>query len=121
MSDSIKVAPPNSLIGISDVKKGEVPDFDVESGISATDSCILVGCWPEIDGETEIILGLASEVDPGDPAAFDGQLETPSGRVQVVTIEWKTLLEATGSIANTRVRIWPNRPRFPDRIIIGLD
>lgn len=121
MPVSIRVAPPNSLIGISDVKKGEVPNFDVESGISATNTCILVGCRPEIDGETEIKLGPAAEVNPGNPAAFDGQLGTPSGRLQVVTVEWKPLLEAAVRTAKTRVRIWPNRPRFPDQIIIGFD
>lgn len=121
MSESIRISPPNSVIGISDAKKGEVPDFDVASGISATDSCILVGCWPEIDGETEINLGPADEVNPGGQAAFDGHLATPSGRLQIVTVEWKPLIEAAVTTGNTRVRIWPNRPRFPDKINIGID
>lgn len=121
MSDSIKVAPPNSLIGISDVKKGEIPNFDVETGISATETCILIGCWPEIDGETEITLGPAAEIDPGCPPAFDGQLQAPSGRLQIVTVEWKPLLTAVATSSNTKIRIWTNRLRFPDRIVIGFD
>jgi hypothetical protein len=121
MSDSIKIAPPNSLIGISDVKKGEVPNVDVETGISATETCILVGCWPEIDGETEITLGPAAEVDPGHPPAFDGRLQTPSGRLQVVTVDWRPLLTAVVVSAKTQIRIWTNRSRFPDKIVIGFE
>src|SRR5271168_3333341 len=53
-SASISIAPANSLIGISDVKKGVAPTSMPESGIASTESCILVACYPEIDGETKI-------------------------------------------------------------------
>jgi hypothetical protein len=72
MSASITIAPSNSLIGISDVKKGVVPTSVPESGIAATESCILVACYPEIDGEMEITLGPTREVDTGASPAFDG-------------------------------------------------
>jgi hypothetical protein len=50
-----------------------VPDVDPESNVSATESCILVACFPEVDGPTEITLGPAHGVDPGDTPAFDGR------------------------------------------------
>jgi hypothetical protein len=121
MSTSITVAPSNSLVGISDAQKGAVPDSVPESGIAATESCILVACFPEVEGETEITLGPAPDVDPGASPAFDGKLATPSGTVKVFTVEWKPLLEAQVSTANTRVRIWKNHSRFPDEIIIGIE
>lgn len=121
MPASISIAPPNSLIGISDVKRGTVPDSMPESGITATESCILVACYPEIDGETKITLGPAAVVDPGESPAFDGQLATPSGIIRIVTIDWKPLFEVPVSAANTRIRIWKNRPRFADEIIVGLE
>ncbi len=120
MTTSVRVAPPNSLLGISDAQKGEVPDLDSESNISATASCILIACLPEVDGETEITLGAAHQVDPGGAAAFDGQLETPSGDLQVVTIEWQPLLKAAVTRGKTRIRIWQNRSKFPDKLIIGI-
>jgi hypothetical protein len=120
MSASISIAPSNSLIGISDAKKGIVPDSMPASGIAATESCILVTCFPEVDGETRITLGPATDVDPGDPPAFDGQLATPTGIVKIVTIDWKPLLEARVSTTSTRIRIWRNRPRFADEVTIGV-
>lgn len=121
MAASISTAPSNSLIGISDIKKGLVPESMPASGIAATESCILVACYPEIDGETKITLGPSIDVDPGDPPAFDGELATPSGIVQIVTIDWKPLLQAPVLTANTRIRIWKNRPHWADEIIVGLE
>lgn len=121
MSHSIKVAPPNSLIGISDSKRGVVPDVVPTSTIVATASCILVACLPEVDGETEVTLGLACDVDPGESPLFDGQLATPTGNLQVVTVEWKPLLTASVSSLNTRIRIWTNHPKFPDKVVIGVE
>jgi hypothetical protein len=120
-SASISIAPVNSLIGISDVQKGEVPTVMPESGIASSASCILVACYPEIDGETKITLGVARDVDPGDTPAFDGQLATPSGRVIIVTIDWQTLLEAPVLTQSTRIRIWKNSSRFADEITVGLE
>ncbi len=91
-----------------------------ESGIGATDSCILIACLPEVDGQTQITLGPDHEVDPGSDPAFEGELDTPTRRVQVVTVEWRPLLEAPVSNLTTRIRVWKNHPLFPDRIVIGF-
>jgi hypothetical protein len=120
MKQSIKIAPPNSLIGISDAQRGMVPDSMPETGIAATESCILVACMPDVDGETEIVFGHASEVDPGSPPAFDHQLSTPTGSIQVVTTEWKPLLTLPVESKITRLRVWPNRRKLPDRLVIGV-
>jgi hypothetical protein len=121
MTVSMRVAPSNSLIGISDVEKGIAPDIDPKSSIVATESCILVACLPEVDGDTEITLGRAGDVDPGKTPAFDGQLATPTGNLQVVTVDWKPLLQIAVMGAKTRVRIWLNRPEFPDAVTIGVE
>jgi hypothetical protein len=118
---TIRAALPNSLVGISDPKKGVVPDALGQGGVAATETCILISCLPEVDGETEITLGTAGEVDPGGSPVFDGQLATPSGVVQVVTVEWKPLLKAPVSTVSTRIRIWTNHPKFPDKVMIGVE
>jgi hypothetical protein len=73
------------------------------------------------DGETDVTLGLAREVDPVAMPAFDGPLETPSRLVVIWTVEGKIVLKASVQDTHTRIRIWVNHPREPDRVIIGLE
>jgi hypothetical protein len=121
MSHSITIAPVNSLIGISDIQKSVVPEPPLPDGITATDSCILVVCFPEVEGETKITLGQASDVNPGYPPAFDGHLATPSQVVRITDVVWKPLLQTSVSSQNTRIRIWKNKVRFADEITIGVE
>jgi hypothetical protein len=123
MSHSITIAPENSLIGISDIQKpnGGIPDAPLPDGITATEFDILVACYPEVEGETKITLGQASDVDPGYAPAFDGQLVTPGRVVRITDVGWKPLLETPVSSQNTRIRIWKNNVRFADEIIVGVE
>jgi hypothetical protein len=123
MPHSITIAPENSLIGISDVRKpkGGVPDPPLPDGITATESCILIVCYPEVEGETKITLGQASDVDPGYAPAFDGQLVTPGRVVRITDVGWKSLLETPVSAQSTRIRIWKNSPKFADEITVGVE
>lgn len=123
MPQTIKVAPPNSLIFVSDAEGGSVPNPDRiarEANITATTSCIVVCCLAEMDGDTDITLGLAGEVDPGKKPDFDAPLETPTRTVVVSTAELATLLKANVPNLRTRIRIWTNRPREPDKVIVVI-
>jgi hypothetical protein len=119
---SAKAAPPNSLVLISDAQGGSVPqDFRREKGIVSTDTCVAVGCLAEMDGQTEMTIGPAGEVAPGADPVFDGMLATPSRNIVVSTIEWSKLLEASVPNLQTRLRVWINRAREPDKIIVGFE
>lgn len=123
MAQTIKIAPPNSLVFISDADGGVGPDPDAiaRSGrITATASCVAVCCLAEMDGETEITLGPIEEVSLNEPPAFDGRLETPDHNVVVTTSEWTRLLQINVTSGNTHLKIWTNRVREPDKIIIGV-
>ena len=120
-TSSIKVAPPNSLVLISDVNRGEVPEeIDPKLGFGATASSVAVACLPDVDGETMIKLGPAVEVDPGSRPAFEMIMSTPTRTVAVMTIEWTILLKAGVPDSSTRVRVWTNHARWPDNVLIGL-
>ena len=124
IAQTIKVAPSNSLVLVSDSGGGSVPDpnrIAQDANVTATDTCVVVCCMPEIDGETEITLGWGNAIDPGASPVFDGSVATPSRTVAIFDVEWKPLLKTTVTTAATRVRVWKNRPRFADEIIIGLD
>jgi len=120
MYTSTKVRPVNSLVFISDPAGGVVPEWERDTLILSTPSCISVGCYPEQDGPTEVVLGKAQEVDPGRAPAFDGDLETPHGAVTVSTVEGNAILESKVLETRTRVRIWVNHPRWPDKVVVGV-
>jgi hypothetical protein len=120
MQSSIKIAPPNSLFFISDSTGGETPKIAKGPRIWSTKTCIAIGCLAFMDGETEISLGSVQEVDPGGEPAFDGVLETPNHRVVISTVERKVLLNSPVNGSHTRVRVWVNHPKEPDKIQIGL-
>ena len=121
MHRSVKVAPSYSLIFVADPNGGEPPEPVEGAIIQSTPSCISVGCYPEIDGETEITLGPVSEVDPGAPPSFTGYLETPNRAVAVSTVEGKTILEVPVANTKTGVRIWLSHPQWPEKVIVGLE
>jgi hypothetical protein len=121
MSKSKKVRPVNSLLFISDSDGGEGPEWVRGEQILATSSCISVACYPEQDGPTEITLGGTGEVDPGWHPVFAGELETPSRTVIVSTVDHDTILESTVPKERTHVTIWVSHPRWPDRVVIGLN
>ena len=123
MAHTINIAPPNSLIFVSDAEGGSAPDSDKiarKAGITATDSCVVVCCLAEMDGDTEITMGLASEIDPGANPDFDATLATPTRTVVISTSELDTLLEANVPTLRTCIRIWINRPKEPDKVIVGV-
>ena len=121
MYSSKTIRPVNSLLFVSDPSGGVVPEWIRGAMVLSTPSCISVGCHPEQDGPTEVILGPADEVDPGDQPVIDGDLETPGRVVVISTVERKSVLEARVPDTQTRVRIWLNHPRWPDKVVVGLE
>lgn len=115
-----RVAPPNSLLFISGPDGGSAPFPERGAAILSTPSCISVSCLMSQDGESEVVLGPAKDIHPGRSPAFDGQLEVPHRVVTISTVEGEIVLEAPVADRRTRVRIWVNRPRDPDEIIVGL-
>lgn len=90
--------------------------------IWSTSSCIASACYPEVDGPTEIILGLGREVGLDMPAVFDGVLETPQGEVVVTTVgDDRPVINFDVATTLTRVRIWHSHPRWPARVTIAVN
>jgi hypothetical protein len=121
VTNSVKIAPPNSLLFISD-SDGGVPPYPVRGAqILATGSCVSIACYPSIDGQTAVTLGPGPEVDPGNPPAFDGMLETPNRAIVISTVERKTILSDNVPGTTTRIRAWVNKPSMPDQVIVGFE
>jgi hypothetical protein len=121
MTSSIRIDPDKSLLFITDPQIGDVPEFVPGVPMLSTSSCIQVAYLMWQDGETDVTLGPAGDVDPGGPPAFDSQLDTPNRSVIVCNIYREIALSEPVRNTRTRVRIWLNRLRWPDRVIVGLD
>jgi hypothetical protein len=121
MTKTVRAAPPNSLLFVSD-PQGGMPPYPAEGeGVLGNELCVLIVCYPYQDGETTVTLGPAREVDPGNTPVYDGVLQTPNRALVVTTVDDETLLKEDVSGTTTRVRAWSNKPSMPDRIIIGFD
>lgn len=121
MSSTVTLAPPNSVLFIADASKGEVPEFIPDLLVLSTDSMISMGCLPDVDGETTVTLGNGADVIRPAELVFDGMLKTPTRRVVVATVEDDMVLAAVVPNVETRIRIWTNRTREPDEVVIGWD
>lgn len=119
MKISAKLAPANSIIFISDVKLGEIPEITRGRRLWWTASCVVVGCLPFMDGETEVTLGDVESLNPGIPPVFDGTIKTPHRSIMVSTVDGKVMSIPTPTPVS-RVRVWTNHPAEPDRIVVGV-
>jgi hypothetical protein len=120
MYTSKSIRPVNSILFISDVNGGEVPEWVRGKMILATPSCLSFQCYPEQDGPTEITLGSLDELDRREVPAFEGKLETPSRQLVISTVDRETVLQMQVKNAQTQVKIWLSHPQWPENVIIGV-
>jgi hypothetical protein len=120
MISSATVAPPYSIVLISDLQLGEIPESPGGGLILAAASCITVGCLSDADGPTHFTLGSVSDVDPGREPAFVGMLQTPTRRLALQTVLGEPILEVAVTARLTKVRVWVNDVLEPDDIIVGI-
>jgi hypothetical protein len=117
MRKTIKTAPANSIFFLEDSGGGrKYPEIDQRHvRIWSTESFIIMGSLPFMDGETELTVS-DEEVPPGSPV-FEGMLKTPSKALQVSTSEDEILLRCEVESHSTRVRIWTDHPSEPEKIL----
>ena len=117
---SVKLAPPYSQIHVMDPCCREAVEWHRDSHLSANPSVVAIGTLAEVDGETEIRLGLDKEVDPGTAPAYVGRLDTPTGVVSVRTAEDREVLALKVNRECVTVRVWTNDPSEPTLVCIGV-
>lgn len=116
----ILIAPMNSILFISGSQNSEISEITRDAMIWATDTCVAFATFPEIDGETRVILGGIREVDPGRPPDMDTPIDTPNGRLIVESVGQKIVLDTSVSSLKTRVSIWRSHPQWPEEVRIGI-
>ncbi len=114
------IAPPYSVILVSELGKGAVPSSMDGSVIAATASCIAIGCRSEVEGVTEMTVGSISEIGLTTPPAFSGVLATPGKIVALQTVFNEPIMEMAVQSDRTPIKIWVNDSHEPDKIFVGL-
>jgi hypothetical protein len=112
----------NSLLFIKDAHGRDLPIIDRNGPIWSTRSCVAVGCMPDCDGPTEVIIGdtAALQISSG-KLVFDACLDTPTRKLVVETVLGEKILEQNVPGPTTHVRIWTDGSLDTDRVIIGLE
>ena len=117
---SISIAVPNCLLFIKDARNREFPDIDGNAAVWSTPSCVAVMCRPEVDGDTEIRIGLVGEVGLGGRPLFDSLLKTPSRRLALEIVPGEKILEVGVPDRDTRVRVWTDGHQCAEKVVIAL-
>jgi hypothetical protein len=89
--------------------------------ILATNSCVSVACYPEIDGPTDIVCGDANEVGLDRPPDFEGILRTPDRKVVITTVDDQTVLDVLVPAKLTVLKIWRSHLRWPETVTVATE
>lgn len=120
---SAKVPVLNGVVWFRDSVSNEDPEIDGKKrpSVWATPSCVAIGCLPDSEGDTEIIVGLSAAVTPDRQLRFDGWLETPSRRLIAELVVDREILRVDVPNAMTRLRIWTDGHDASARVTVGID
>ena len=96
----------------------EVPEYDPESVVSANRSCVSIRTIADVDGNVTVTLTSALPAGAREDGleVFQGRIDSPSGRVAVVTSENEKLLELEVANQKANIRVVVDEEPSPSRI-----
>jgi len=109
------------LVLIVGSRKADIPRSFDGALITATSSCIAIGCRAEDDGPTRLGLGSTDEESLKVEPAFVAQLETPDGVVAIETVFGARLAECPVHGSAAKILVWVNNDIEPDEILIAVE
>lgn len=111
----------NSLIFALDAGTRDIPHIDGEAKFWVSSSCIVVGCLPDSDGETKIVIGTVEHGTPPGSPLVDRLLSTPSRSVVFDLVHERGFHRMPVTEDKTRVRVWTDGGITPDTVtfVIG--
>ena len=113
------LAPSNSIIFVSDVEGWVSPEPVGDAPVQATDTCLFIMCYPEVDGPTKIILAELGELRPTTRPDFTCAIATPRRTVVVSLVEGDVVLKTAVSSTTTTIHVWRSHPKWPEEVVIG--
>lgn len=124
MKRTASIQPVNSIIFIHGGGNVDVPAEEIgrtKSLVAASDNCLIVCVYPEVDGPTELTIGRAVDVDPGRAPDFIGPLSTPKRRLVIDQVDGHIVYDQIVRSHMPTIRIWFSDPRWPEQVLIGID
>jgi hypothetical protein len=118
------VAPPNSLLLITDRETGDIPESLDNGIIAATETCIAIGTLSAADGETTVFLTDDRATLEGHQdlhRVFTGMLATPSTEVHVQTVLLEPVAMLPVERAVNHVEVWVNDDAEPSIVYVLVD
>jgi hypothetical protein len=114
----LSIRPPHSIIFISDVDWcGDPPDGIEEKPIAFTDDCVVVWSYPEIDGETQILINEECDGDLVDVG--DVVINIPNGIVVISDSSGTEVFRVPLSPGRAMMRVRMDNMTEPR--ILGID
>ncbi|WP_129573551.1 MULTISPECIES: hypothetical protein [Sorangium] len=106
--------PSNSDVDVSAYDPGQV--------VSANASCVSIRTMADVDGDVTLTLGadLPPGITTGGIEVFRGTIDTPGGKVALVTSEDRVLLEMMDSRPRVPVRVLVDDEIHPARLWVEL-
>lgn len=96
----------NSLVFIMDSKLLDYPDVGGIGAYWKTGSCVAVGCLPDCDGETEIVLTIGGLPPRNLKFLATVRLETPSRQLAIELVPRRRIAELDVPTVSTTLEIW---------------
>lgn len=121
MRHTARISPVNSIVFVHGGRDNVLPLAIWGARILATNSCVSVVCYPEIDGPTDIVFGDVKEVGLDRPPDFEGILRTPDRKVIITTVDDQTVLDVPVLAKLTVLKIWRSHPRWPEIVTVGTE
>lgn len=120
----VSIQPVNSIVFIHGGGNVDVPVDKIDrrkSLVAASDDCLIVCVHPEIDGPTELTIGSAADIDPGRAPDYIGPLSTLKRHVVIDQVDDHIIHDQIVRSDAPTIRIWFSHPRWPERVLIGID
>ncbi len=119
-TNEIQLIVPHSIVLVMDSDEAEIPSDMRGNTIAATDSCVVVGTLPAVDGPTHIKLTNEHLDETSNlHTLFEGTIATPSNVVSVFNTDNQRLLSLPTN-EETQIRVSANELRWPDIIIFRV-
>jgi hypothetical protein len=124
MSRTASIQPVNSIIFIHGGGSFNIPADEIDrrkSLVAASDDCLVVCVHPEIDGPTDLIIGRGVDIAPDRLPDWAGRLSTLTRRVIIDQVDEHIIHDQIVSSHAPTICLWFSHPRWPERVLIGID